>query len=79
MAMQLMSLMPAKKSTINRESMGSMISGLVSINQKKTFNIKNSFRRLRSRLPSIATPVSRIGNQSNSNQSDDKPSACNFF
>lgn len=64
MVMQLMSMMPAKKSAIQRESMGSMLSGLISLNQKKSFNLKNSFRRLKNKLPSVVTPASRLGNQS---------------
>lgn len=79
MVMQLMGMMPANRSSMQRESMGSMISGLISVNQKKSINLKNSFRRLRSKLPSLATPSSRPGNQSISNQSDEKGLGCELF
>lgn len=79
MVMQLMSMMPANKSAVQRESMGSMLSGIISVNQKKSINLKNSFRRLRNKLPNIATPSSRPGNQSISNQSDDNGLGCGFF
>ena len=76
MVMQLMNMIPANRSSIQRESMGSMISGLI---QKKSYNLKNSFRKLRNKLPSMATPSSRPGNQSISNQSDDNGIGCGFF
>lgn len=76
MVMQLMNMMPANRSSIQRESMGSMISGLI---QKKSYNLKNSFRRLKNKLPSIATPSSRPGNQSISNKSDDNGIGCELF
>lgn len=53
MAMQILSMVPIKKSAIQRQAIGSFIGGIVSINQKRSINLKNSANKLQNRLPSM--------------------------